>query len=437
MTLPSRAHKALLTTAAVLALGLVLSGCTGRGSSASAEPDGPTPTAAPGAVDVADCENYQPSQGISDDEIKLGATYPDSGPLANIGAVARGMKAYFEHLNATEGGIDGRTITFIGKDDQYDPTKAVSNTNELLQEEQVFAMVGIQSSAGTTSVWDQLNAECVPILLSTVGGEPMSSRLAHLNTTDGLVPYASDAYGLATHAIDTWQSQKVGILALAGALQDAFTAGVTAGLEGTDAELTLVEAYQVGDPTVTAQITNLKAAGVDTVILAGAGATCPQAINGIRDADWQPHILVSFTCSVVTHLADPVAADGVVSGTNKVPLDESSPEYEEFVTAAAEYAPGEEPSIDMATGWLQAQLIAEILRSAPALTRVDVINQALNLKDVTVPMAAPGITFNTSATDPIPFESVRMQQFNGGSRQWEHVDADVIDLDGVLASLEG
>ncbi len=136
-------------------------------------------------VKKADCQNYQASPGITDDEIKLGSSYPDSGPLASIGETNRGMKAYFEQLNES-GGINGRKVTLIGKDDQYDPTKATANVNELLQKDRVFAIVGVQSTTGAMAVWDQLNKQCVPILESTISSAKLKERAAHPNAIDGL-----------------------------------------------------------------------------------------------------------------------------------------------------------------------------------------------------------------------------------------------------------
>src|SRR5215207_1792111 len=62
-------------------------------------------------VDLADCpSDYDPVQGITDEEIKLGISLPRSGPLAGFGLTADGMNSYFEYVNQELGGIEGREI---------------------------------------------------------------------------------------------------------------------------------------------------------------------------------------------------------------------------------------------------------------------------------------------------------------------------------------
>lgn len=449
MRVSRTARRSAVTAAAVLAAGALLAACSGRGGSGDTGNVANASAASyPAAVKQSDCSDYQASPGITPTEIKLGSSYPDSGPLANIGNAARGMAAYFDYLNS-QGGIDGRDIDFIGMDDQYDPTKTVSNVNQLLEQDQVFAMVGIQSEEGTTSVWDQLAKECVPILMSTVSGTTMAQRLAHLNTTDGLVPWSAEGYALGQYSVDTWHSTDVGLIALAGGLQDAFTTGLTKALAGTGAKLGDVESYQVTDATVTSQITSLKAAGVDTVVVAGSGAQCPQILDTIHDAGWKPHVIESFTCSSDTlmDVAEPAATTGVVSDTWLKLRTKGDPESDAYFAAVAKYEP-KTPAMseDTAVGWAQGELIAEILKTSTALTRVDVINRALSLKNVTVPMAAPGITYNTSPTDPVPYQAVQMTQWDSATKSWQYVDGStvlppgkskIIDLSGILDEVDG
>ena len=68
--------------------------------------------------------------GVSSSEIKLGITVPMTGIAApGYNKVAPAMKAYFEYLNAN-GGIYGRKVNLIIKDDRYIPQEAINKTNE-------------------------------------------------------------------------------------------------------------------------------------------------------------------------------------------------------------------------------------------------------------------------------------------------------------------
>src|SRR5210317_276336 len=69
--------------------------------------------------------------GVTDTEIKLGQTMPYSGALSVYGQIGRAELAYFEMLN-TKGGINGRKIRLISRDDGYLPPKAVEQVRQLV-----------------------------------------------------------------------------------------------------------------------------------------------------------------------------------------------------------------------------------------------------------------------------------------------------------------
>ena len=419
---------------------LTLSACAGRDSGGST---GTTDASSSQGSDITqvvspdDCTDYQASPGITDTEIKLGSSFPNSGPLASIGEANQGMEAYFDYLNDTEGGINGRKITLIGKDDQYDATKAVANVNELLQKDGVFAIVGVQSSVGATSVWDDLKSQCVPLLMSTLSGTTLQERQAHPNALDGLVPYAAEAYALGQYAASEWDSKKIGLIAQSGIFGESFLRGLRTIAEEKGMEIVDTETYDVTDATVTAQLTNLRASGADTLFVASAGTKCPQIFDGVKAAGWDPHIATTFTCSNSTllGLAKPDSVNGLVSDTWLRFREAGDTESDAYFDAVAKYFPKlNAGSENTALGWAQGQVIAKVLEQATDLTRVGVINSALSLHDAEIGMAAPGVLINTSADSPIPALTVQVTEYDSASKKWGKAPGDesLFNLQGVL-----
>ena len=61
-------------------------------------------------LDPADCpEDWDPAQGITEEEIKFFISLPKAGPFAGFGLIADGIQSYFDYVNEEKGGIDGRS----------------------------------------------------------------------------------------------------------------------------------------------------------------------------------------------------------------------------------------------------------------------------------------------------------------------------------------
>jgi len=82
--------------------------------------------------------------GVTDTEVTLGITTPLSGPAAAWGTTALGAEAWAKHVNE-QGGVHGRKIKMVMKDDGYNPGRAVANINEM--KDSVFAVVGLLGTA--------------------------------------------------------------------------------------------------------------------------------------------------------------------------------------------------------------------------------------------------------------------------------------------------
>jgi hypothetical protein len=62
---------------------------------------------------------------------------------------------------------------------------------------------------------------------------------------------------------------------------------------------------------------------------------------------------------------------------------------------------------------LAATLVQALKQCGDDLTRDNVMKQAANLNDFTVPMLLPGIKINTTPTDFAPIKQVQMAKFDG------------------------
>src|SRR6266853_866908 len=96
--------------------------------------------------------------GVTDTEIKIGNTNPYSGPASSYGINGKVHAAYFAMINE-QGGINGRKINYISRDDSYSPPKTVEQVRQLVEQDKVFVLFGTLGTPPNMAIHDYLNED--------------------------------------------------------------------------------------------------------------------------------------------------------------------------------------------------------------------------------------------------------------------------------------
>ncbi len=112
-------------------------------------------------------------QGATDTTIKIGNTFPYSGPVSVTAPQVRQMKAYFDFVNDQKGGINGRKIDFVSLDDGYQPPKTVELTRRLVEQDKVLLMFGSEGTPTQVAVQPYLNSRKIPQLFVLTGSNSL------------------------------------------------------------------------------------------------------------------------------------------------------------------------------------------------------------------------------------------------------------------------
>src|SRR5919198_464201 len=91
------------------------------------------------ALAAAASGEHSSTPGVTSTEVVVGGTIPLTGSASAYRTVGLGVAAYFRYVNA-HGGVNHRKITYIIKDDQYDPAQTIRKTRELVEQDHVFAV---------------------------------------------------------------------------------------------------------------------------------------------------------------------------------------------------------------------------------------------------------------------------------------------------------
>ena len=170
--------------------------------------------------------------GVTDDTIKLGGSYPFSGPASAYGTIGRSAKAHFDWVNS-KGGINGRKIEFVTLDDGYDPARAVSNARRLVTQEKVFALFNTLGTANNIAIWDYTNQQKVPQVYVATGGSDFGDDPDKHPFTIGWQPdYVSEATAYAEFLKKEKPNAKVAVLYQNDSFGKNLTGGFEKGVEG-------------------------------------------------------------------------------------------------------------------------------------------------------------------------------------------------------------
>jgi branched-chain amino acid transport system substrate-binding protein len=369
--------------------------------------------------------------GITDKEIKLGGSYPFSGPASAYGTIAQGAKAYFSFLNA-KGGVKGRKITFQTLDDGYEPPRALQNAKRLIQQEQVFALFNTLGTPNNLAIWDYVNQQKVPHLFVATGASDWGKDIdAHPYTIGWQPNYVTEARVYAEYLKREKPKAKVAVLYQ----NDGFGKDLLGGFEEAvgDSGIQVVdkESYNVTDPTVSAQIGRLARSGADTFLNITTPKFSAQAIAAIAKSDWKPlHILNNVGASKTLVLA-PVGlenAKGIVStGYFKDPEDPQWADdaaMKEYKTALKEHSPKTNPNDAFAMyGWTVAQTMAKALEQMKEPTRKSLMEAVRNL-NLEIGTMLPGNKIQTTPDDGYPIEAMQIMEFDG--KNWK-LQGDLIE----------
>jgi branched-chain amino acid transport system substrate-binding protein len=197
------------------------------------------------------------------DTIKVGAILAVTGPASFLGAPeAKTLEMLTADINA-KGGINGKKIELIIKDSSASPEKAISFAKQLIEEEKVFAIIG-PSTSGETMAIKNIAEEGKTLLLSCAAAEVIVNPVAK---------YVFKTPQKDSHAVLRifQQMKKMGLTRI-GVLSSNTGFG-KAGKEQIEKlapehgiQIAASEVYDKAATDLTAEVTKIKAAGVQGIV---------------------------------------------------------------------------------------------------------------------------------------------------------------------------
>jgi ABC-type branched-subunit amino acid transport system substrate-binding protein len=331
--------------------------------------------------------------GVSDKEIVIGQFAAISGPAAQLGQRMQvGMQAYFTAVN-TQGGVFGRSIRLITRDDGYEPERAAAAAKALIQDDKVFALAGSVGTPTGLAALPILTEAQVPLVGMFTGAqalrEPFNRQVFHVRAS-----YFDETERIVQH-LTTLGIKKIAVFYQNDAYGKAGLEGVTRALSKHKLQPVATATVERNSVDVTQSLDTLVKAEPEAIVQISAYKSCAALIKQARAKGYGGRFFnVSFVGSRA--LADELGDAGqgvVISQVVPFPYSQSSPivrEYQQRMTESGQ----KDFDFSSMEGFITARVLVEGLRRAGKnLTRDGLINALESMRDVNL----GGFTINYSA----------------------------------------
>lgn len=301
--------------------------------------------------------------GVTAKEIVVGQFAAQSGPAAELGKrMQLGILTYFNAINAA-GGVNGRQLKLVSRDDGYEPERAVAAVKALINEDKVFALVGSVGTPTTLAAVPAINEERIPLIGPFTGAqglrEPFNRNIFHVRAS-----YFDETERIVQH-LTTLGIKRIAVFYQNDSYGKAGLEGANRALAKRSLKPTAIATVERNTVEVGPALAELMKASPEAIVQISAYKSCAALIRQARAKGYGGQFFnVSFVGSKA--LADELgdAGSGVtISQVVPFPYTPSSGIVREYQKQMAE-AGQKDLDFSSLEGFLAARVLVEGLRRA-------------------------------------------------------------------------
>jgi branched-chain amino acid transport system substrate-binding protein len=325
---------------------------------------------------------------LAADPIKIGLSGPLTGGSSPMGVSMRdGVKLATNEINA-KGGVLGRQIQLIERDDEAKNERGIQVTQELISKEKVVAGIGFINSGVSLAAQRFYQEAKIPVINNVA--------TATVITKQFMPPEFPDSYVFRTSANDTIQCAliveevvtkrgftKIAILADSTNYGQLGREDLEKALDKKGIKAVAIEKYNIKDVDMTAQLLKSKQAGAQVVITYGIGPELAQIANGMEKLGWKVPLVGSWTLSMANFIDNAGKnGDGAIMPQTFI-QEGNTANRKAFIAAYQQaYKVDRIPSpVSAAQGYDSMYLLASAIKQAGTTDGVKVREALENLKD--------------------------------------------------------
>ena len=237
-----------------------------------------------------------PVPGVTDTEVVIGMTTPLSGPAALWGTTAQGAKAWADYVN-DKGGVHGRKIKVILKDDGYNPARAMANLTEM--KGQIFAVNALLGTAVANATKDFFADNKIPLITVyanvRIWANLPKDKLKYVFVS--YPDYENEGEYLATYAFKNLGAKKLAIFYQNDDYGKEALQGAKQGLSKLPGKPELAGAvpYEVTERALATHAQKLKETGADTLLIYPTMNHGALILKEAAKIGYKPKVVACFT----------------------------------------------------------------------------------------------------------------------------------------------
>ncbi len=348
----------ILLLALVVALGLASLACRSDSANHSVLTE-PLATTASGIAPTS-----SDTMGVSQNRILFGQSAAFSGPAWELGNNMRlGILAAFQETNA-QGGVHGRRLELVALDDAYEPEAAIDNTFTLIEDHEVFALIGAVGTPTSRSAVPVASRAGVPYIAPFTGA-PFLRGISQSNVVNLRASYNQETEEMVARLIDDLGIERIAILYQDDSFGLAGLNGATDALHRRNMEPVAIGFYPRNTLAVKSALLNIQTADPEAVVIIGAYQQVATFIKWARKIGMDA-IFITTSFAGSNALAGFLGREGenvFVTQVVPFPTDSSIPVVGEYLRALRSHDPQARPGWVSLEGYLAGRLVIESLRA--------------------------------------------------------------------------
>ncbi|MEO7007807.1 MAG: ABC transporter substrate-binding protein [Caldimonas sp.] len=227
------------------------------------------------------------------DPVKIGLVTALSGQSAKAGeAISRGLLLAIDDINAKGGVLGGRKLELLKRDDEANPAKGQIAARELIFKEKVAVLFGGLDTPVSLAMIKIANDQKVPFMDPWAAGTKITQNgfkpnfVFRVSAVDELVDKA-----MLQYAQKHFATKSPGIIVVNNPWGESNQIGLIDALKAQNMKPAAMEKFEANDVDVTPQLSRLKAARADAILLVGNVGPSAQVVKSMDRMGWKVPIV--------------------------------------------------------------------------------------------------------------------------------------------------